>query len=195
MSIDCTRWAWTVPDLPPTTKLVLLQLADRANAYPHHYAWPTVAGVAADTGLSRRQVQRALGVLRDKGLISPIGYGGKTGQAVVYALMGRWDQKAKQWQGRDGGKWSRVTAPLGSSLDPWGGVTVSPLRQGDAPGGVSVAGGGVTVSPPGCHGGTHNHQTTTSNQQQPAGAPTGERAGLGMQPADLLSDLKRSLRK
>lgn len=176
MSIDCTRWAWTVPDLPPTTKLVLLQLADRANAYPHHYAWPTVAGVATDTGLSRRQVQRALGVLRDKGLIVPIGYGGKTGQAVVYALMGRWDQKSKRWQarGRQGDTgWRQTDTPLATPRDP----------------------GGVTVSPLGRQGGAHNHQTTTSNPQEPAGAPTGERAGLGMQPADLLSDLKRSLRK
>lgn len=173
MSIDCTRWAWTVPDLSPTAKLVLLHLADRANE--HQNAWPTVKGISSDTGMSRAQVFRALATLRELGYVHPLGYGGKTGQAVVYKVCGRWNRTLKRWEkwGSQGETWSHSETPLGSHRDP-GGLTVRPLPS---------------------QGETHNHQTTPSNQQQPAGAPTGERAGLGMQPADLLSDLKRSLSK
>ena len=159
MSIDCLRWGWTVPDLSPTAKLVLLRLCDRANDFPHCYAWPTVKGIAADTGCSRATVLRALQALRDRGLIVPVGYGGKTGQAVVYAVMGRWSQKRAGWMQRhpEGeARWSHCDTPVGSQRDP----------------------GGITVIPGGPHGETRNPQTT--HRQAPAtepARPSGKRAG------------------
>lgn len=180
LSVDVTTWAWTVPDLPPTTKLVLLHLADRANSYPHHKAWPTLGGICHDTGVSRATVKRALATLRERELIIPIGYGGKTGQAVVYALAGRWNSRQKRWERRGAhGEpgWVHCEPPVGSQRDP----------------------GGLTVSPHQAHGEPHNRQTTVSNRNQPTGAPLGGRAGVGDQPdqylppAQLFSDLKRRL--
>ncbi len=40
MSIDATRWAWTVPVNNSSQRLVLLSLADRAGE--EHTAWPSI---------------------------------------------------------------------------------------------------------------------------------------------------------
>src|SRR4029077_17469314 len=53
--------------LPPTAKLVLYALASRAN--PEDRCWPSIATLAADTGLKRRAVQLHVGRLVKRGAI------------------------------------------------------------------------------------------------------------------------------
>lgn len=134
MSIETSRWAWTVPDLSPTQKLVLLHLADRAN--PANLAWPSIKGISLDTGLGRASVTRCLAVLRDRALIYPVGYGGKTGQAVIYLLAGRARKKERgpgfeEWD-PERERWAHSDLPVGSERD--GGVlTVSLPRAQSEP--------------------------------------------------------------
>ena len=53
--------------LPPTVKLVLYALASRANSQDR--CWPSIATLAADTGLQRRAVQLHLGRLVQRGAL------------------------------------------------------------------------------------------------------------------------------
>lgn len=67
MSIQAMTFAWSTP-LSGSAKLVLLKLAWHADAFGGN-AWPSVATIAADCGLSSRQVQRCLRQLQRDGLI------------------------------------------------------------------------------------------------------------------------------
>lgn len=60
MSAEATRWAWQQA-LKPTTKLVLLALADRAN--PGGECWPSTARLIKDTGLYRETIHAAINTL------------------------------------------------------------------------------------------------------------------------------------
>lgn len=64
-SASRTVWEMTLPD--PIEKLVLLSLADRANAAGT--CWPGQKTVARDTGLAERTVRSKLRQLEDRGLI------------------------------------------------------------------------------------------------------------------------------
>lgn len=58
MSIDATRWAWTVPVKNSSQRLVLLSLADRAGE--KHTAWPSIERLAKDTVLDKKTVQKVI---------------------------------------------------------------------------------------------------------------------------------------
>lgn len=66
MSIAAFQWAKAQP-LSPTCKLVLVMLADRANADGE--CWPSVATLMVETGVSERTVQEALRFLEQHGAI------------------------------------------------------------------------------------------------------------------------------
>lgn len=66
MSIAATAWAWGV-DVSPSAKLVLLALADRADAEGE--CFPSVADVVRRTNLGERTVQRELKALESAGLL------------------------------------------------------------------------------------------------------------------------------
>jgi len=68
MSIKQISAAWKTAVADPKAKLVLLKLADNAN--DKGVAWPKVETIAADTGLSRRSVYRALDWLEDAGIVT-----------------------------------------------------------------------------------------------------------------------------
>ena len=74
---------WLTP-LTPTEKLVLLNLASHGNDGGQN-AYPGVQRIAAQTGLTRRAVQKTLRHLADKGNIAAVGRGGRG--TVRYALV------------------------------------------------------------------------------------------------------------
>ena len=71
MSIDATRWAWTVPVNNSSQRLVLLSLADRAGE--EHTAWPSIERLAKDTVLDKKTVQKVILELIDLGFVQDTG--------------------------------------------------------------------------------------------------------------------------
>jgi len=67
MSVDATKWAWSLT-VPPTRKLVLLSMADRAGET--HACWPSVTRLEADTCLDRKTIMAAITDLEKLGLVS-----------------------------------------------------------------------------------------------------------------------------
>lgn len=66
MSVDATKWAWSL-SISPTRKIVLLSMADRAGE--SHVCWPSVARLEADTCLDRKTILSAIAGLEELGLI------------------------------------------------------------------------------------------------------------------------------
>lgn len=75
MSLKAITWAWTVPAgtghgrISPSLKLLLVALADSANE-ASNACWPSVARLAAMTGLGERSVRRLLPDLVASGLVT-----------------------------------------------------------------------------------------------------------------------------
>jgi pyocin large subunit-like protein len=63
-----SRWAWKVRGITPTQKLVLLCIVSYYNA-AQRVSFPSQSTIAAETGLSRRTVIRAINDLEELGLI------------------------------------------------------------------------------------------------------------------------------
>ena len=72
MSNAALNWAFAQRTGSPGERLVLLVLADAANT--RGLAWPTQATIAAKAGLCRREVQYVLKELRQRELVTPLGY-------------------------------------------------------------------------------------------------------------------------
>ena len=81
MSFTATRWAWGVPSLRPSQKLLLLALADRAD--DSGVCWPSLARLQKDTGLDIKTIRAGLARLCALGLISR---NSAPGRGYVYAL-------------------------------------------------------------------------------------------------------------
>lgn len=84
MSHARTTWAWATIrsgdyELDTAARVVLLSLSDRANGRSGD-CWPSYARIAADTGLSRASVARALRHLKAQKIIdwSPARAGSRT---------------------------------------------------------------------------------------------------------------------
>lgn len=67
MSLEAMNWAWEQPVSKSTNKLVLLALADHANADGE--CWPSMKRIAERSDISPRQVSRAINELVELGLI------------------------------------------------------------------------------------------------------------------------------
>ena len=70
MSIEALNWAWSVPDVSPAQKLVLLALANYADE--RGKCWPSIRTVSERTCLARRTVSRALETLGKAGLVKSV---------------------------------------------------------------------------------------------------------------------------
>lgn len=96
MSVEATVWAWKQA-LKPTTKIVLLRLADHANG--DGCCWPGRKSLAAWTGLSESQVKRSIRQLEELGLL-----------------------EVKIRKSKDGGNWSNYyLLTMGGHTEPPGG--------------------------------------------------------------------------
>lgn len=88
MAINVLSWAFQQPLPSPTAKLVLIALADHANAEGE--CWPSMGRIALLAGISERQVSRHIQVLVDRGLVEKVdrrrrnGYLGSWNYRVLY---------------------------------------------------------------------------------------------------------------
>ena len=69
MSVKALAWAW-VQDIPATTKMVLMALADHAD--DDGVCWPGIKGVSEKCGLNPRSVRRHISRLCHMGLIESV---------------------------------------------------------------------------------------------------------------------------
>lgn len=156
MSYRLTEWAWSVADLAPSTRLVLLALADCCNGNRRTATcWPSLSHLEDKTGLSRASLKRALRDLEARDLIDRRPGDGR--RATVYRLACQ-DSPNKRL---DLGDPNTQVAPPGSAGTATGrsagdpapaagrGVIMNPLNGSR----------GVTVTPLGGHdeppGGSH----------------------------------------
>lgn len=90
MSLDASLWAWK-KQMKPHLKLVLLSLADRADA--NFECFPKVSTIAKDTCQTERSVRRQLDELIELGLIEDSGKRiGRTNKTKVWRLVGAIDR-------------------------------------------------------------------------------------------------------
>lgn len=71
MSVDATRWAWSVELDSSTKRLILLSLADRAG--DEHTCFPSTKRVVKDTCLDRKTILKAITEMIEDGLIYDTG--------------------------------------------------------------------------------------------------------------------------
>nr|WP_279053180.1 helix-turn-helix domain-containing protein [Acinetobacter tandoii] len=87
MSFDATIWAWGVELNNSSQKVLLLNLAHRADN-KHYKCFPSLRCIANDTGLDRKTIIKALDALEQKKLImftgKKVGNGVKTYQLVGF---------------------------------------------------------------------------------------------------------------
>ncbi|KGA18212.1 hypothetical protein GM51_8885 [freshwater metagenome] len=99
-AFDPYRWAWKVRGITPTQKLVLLSIVSYYNT-AKRVSFPSQSTIAADTGLSRRTVQRASQDLEELGLIHKQKLKTDTGQHwwTRYRLPHLDPESLLQWDG------------------------------------------------------------------------------------------------
>jgi len=68
MSVHVSSWAWSQTISDPTTKLVLLKLADQAN--DEWECWPSRRTIATDCGIASSSVSRHTAALTSLGLLT-----------------------------------------------------------------------------------------------------------------------------
>jgi DNA-binding transcriptional MocR family regulator len=92
------EWRWAIRDAPidTTAKTVAWALDSRMNGGGQ--CWPSKAQLAADTGLDKRTVDRALGRLELAGFVT-VQRGGGRGHPNRYAIKGGADAR-KGWHRR-----------------------------------------------------------------------------------------------
>ena len=145
MSYRLSDWAWSVADLTPTQKLVLLALAQCCNGKPGNtVCWPSQARLRAMTALSERSVRYALRDLEARCLIASEPGRGKTSTRYRLTVQdspnGCLDLPDPTADARPRG--ARDAAPEGQQVPGSGPAEGQemPLR------GATVAGRGATVA-------------------------------------------------
>ena len=118
MSIDATRWAWTVPVNNSSQRLVLLSLADRAGE--EHTAWPSIERLAKDTVLDKKTVQKVILELIDLGLVQDTGE--RTGPTKRVRIL-----KLNGVKGRD-----EFAQNHDNSNNPKNGIIKQPQKRNDS---------------------------------------------------------------
>lgn len=83
MSIKIMNEAWEVRGIDPTTKLILMCLADHANE-DDRTCWPAISTIARKCDVSRATVKRRMQQLEQYGLISRRS---RTGDSTLYYIM------------------------------------------------------------------------------------------------------------
>ena len=81
MSIEATRWAWSVKGITLAQKTVLLALADRAGS--DNTCWPSIPRLAGDCCMDVKTARSALHALSGMGFIR---FREEPGKACIYTL-------------------------------------------------------------------------------------------------------------
>ena len=175
MSIQALSWAFS-QDMDPTAKLVLIGLANYADA--EGICWPSYGVLCAATGLSERTIIRKIQDMEKDGLLAVVKRTRTDGSA---------SSNTYQLAIRGGGD---SVSPGGDSLTG-GGDSLSPHSVCVSPPSVTVSGGVLSV----CQGGSVcvsplepslNRQLEPSENQQPPPPPSG-----GSEAADRFEDFWR----
>jgi len=90
MAINAIEWAFQQDVAVPSAKLVLLSLADHANATG--YCWPSIARIVQRTGLSRATVFRSIETLTGLGLVAQAYEQGKVNKYTLILPVSSCDQ-------------------------------------------------------------------------------------------------------
>jgi len=124
MSIHAIKWAWSKQCPSPTAKLVLVALADHANADGE--CWPTMKSVAELAGVSPRTVHDHIKALEDAGLLERIGRRKHRGEfrgwtfrlPVTDSASGSTPPVAddRQWQDTTSASGSQLPVPVAASF-------------------------------------------------------------------------------
>jgi len=88
MSLETREWAWQVPDLLPSARLLLLALAEHVSEGT--ICFPGQSRLAAMCGVSDRQVRSLLGDLAARGLITVEHRPGQEADASPMSIAWRW---------------------------------------------------------------------------------------------------------
>ena len=91
MSLEVLNWAWEQACPNPTSKLVLMALADHANADGE--CWPSMKRIAALTGISPRQVSTHITQLCDLGYVEKADRRRRDGQYRGWDYVVRFQRK------------------------------------------------------------------------------------------------------
>jgi hypothetical protein len=131
MSLKFSKAVWamrkeSIEGLHHAASFVLASLADQMN--DDGICWPSHKTTAARTGLSEKQVQRHIQLLKKLGLITVIlnKRGGRPGQTPRYKATGltKWVTSGKQTVPMQG----RGTVPTEGSQGPHGGAKTVPME-------------------------------------------------------------------
>lgn len=87
MSVDATRWAWSL-EIKPTAKLVLLSMADRAGE--GHECWPSITRLISDTCLDRKTVISAIKELESLGFLRVLRVNGNGNKYQLVGVLCRY---------------------------------------------------------------------------------------------------------
>lgn len=90
MAINAIEWAFEQDVAIPSAKLVLLSLADHANATG--YCWPSIARLSKRTGLSRATIFRSIETLTGLGLVAQSYTQGKVNKYTLILPVSLCDQ-------------------------------------------------------------------------------------------------------
>lgn len=88
MSIDATKFVWTLSKstVTPLEKLILLAIADRCGERGE--CWPSISRICKDTNLSQDAVRRHRAILIQKKLLTYTGkFAGRSNQIPIMKLM------------------------------------------------------------------------------------------------------------
>ncbi|HEV7458885.1 MAG TPA: helix-turn-helix domain-containing protein [Roseococcus sp.] len=147
MSIQAIAWAWAIRTTP-TRKLVLLALADHADQNGECY--PSLARIAAHTGLSERGIRIALREMEADGTIETKHGGGN--RASVYRLPVDGEHSARR---------HRQDVPP-SGRQPRHDMPPSPGHDMPPTGAPRAGEGGTTCRSPGHHVPPNRHRTISN---------------------------------
>lgn len=123
MSVDATRWAWSVNVSSSTKRLILLALADRANE--EHTCFPSALRMAKDTSLNRKTILSAISELIDDGYI--LDTGERKGNGVrVLKLVGVSSREDEIHFGKATNPKIGTSTKIGTTTDPKIGTATDP---------------------------------------------------------------------
>lgn len=123
MSVDATRWAWSVEINNSTKRLVLLSLADRAGE--EHTCFPSTKRVVKDTCLDRKTVLKAITELIEDGFI--LDTGERKGNGVrVLKLIGVLGRENEIYPKKITSPKIGTSAEIGITTDPKIGTATDP---------------------------------------------------------------------
>jgi hypothetical protein len=95
MSFDAIKWSWTVPDLTPTQRLILLAVCNMADD-KNRQCWASQNYLAKATGLTDRSIRTALKTLESRKLLSRKHRTKATGSRTSDLITVHWPAKSAQ---------------------------------------------------------------------------------------------------